>query len=256
MTSAVEFVAHYEILDSTIKPEIDYALSTKIDNHRLSQKLFSILVTGYFLDTENSRDVVYEYRERVVSMVQVLRATDVCFIDQVLRYIMTQNPYLTDVVILLWCLPHNHLSRKRYDACYRELVTTYLGKLCHLVETEPLRNFALEMISRDCRIPPHCIDVIWPHMRNLNFDVIFISRLVTTIYIRYPECEKFNYETDYIEIGLNMVYLLDLGLGKTGICDVIRKIVTDTDLSKPNLSENFCQQVAIIKANWTQYFSD
>lgn len=240
--------------------------------------LYSAYLTKFNISFSNEEYVLFkEYQERIYDFVEDMRELDTNTISNILDYLYSINIYLTDIIIMSWCLPRsdNYLSKKIYGIKYKENIKKYNIKIIDIIEHNVIKTFCCELLTKKksimlCNtqhftgysIPIHCIDYLWYYINNLSFELTFYNM----------ECA--NYigidisDDDYINLGLNMEYLLELGLGKINyLNDPIKKgpfnrfllkFITDKtiveNLMTSSTKNNYIKQLSNIYKNPKKYF--
>ncbi len=241
-----------------------------IDCKKQSEKLYQAILTKFKISmTVDEYEKFKEFQERTYDLVENLRELDVKKIALVLNYLNKDNYYLIDVVIMLWCLPEVifFLSKKIYFNKYRQNIQKYHHKMIELVEEEPVKNFCFETLTKTNSVPVHCIDYLWLYINNMSFELTFFnSDAGNYISFTMPHDQK----DEYINLGLNMEYLLELGLGQTiyendpqskgSFRNFLKIFVTNTDvitkMSGAPTGKNYKNQLKNILSDPKKYFGD
>jgi len=208
-------------------------------NCTVVSKLLYTAFLNKFKVTMTSEEYQYfrEYQERVFDLVENLRELDVTIIGEIFSYIDKVNPSLVDIIIMSWSMPRIdiHLSKKIYDTTYKNNIQKYNDKIIKMIHCEPVRKFCLETLCKTNNVPVHCIDFIWLYTETLSLEFAFYNNESRT-YIGVIVTDI----DDCIEIGINMEYILELGLGRVmnSLCSLkqlLRRFITDEQLIKKNL---------------------
>ena len=84
-----------------------------INCDNLSQIVYAAFLNKFKI-TMNDEEYIYfkEYQERVFDLVENLRELDTKSISLVFNYLDEKNPYIADIIIMMWCMPRtdNFLS--------------------------------------------------------------------------------------------------------------------------------------------------
>lgn len=198
-------------------------------------------------------------------------------LDQVLNLIMKINettlgdifeecdkncPEVIDIIILLWCHVSNRpLSKKQYIEKQKKMISTKLQQLLGHVSHNTIRNFVIDVFSKESYVPVYVIDLLWYWIDGLTIEFNFIT---------YEMADLIKIEQDYdnesvtIILSINMQYILDLGLGHlrnihgVSFRDMIISLITNPQLvnnilQTPN-AHNFKTQTEYIMRNSLAYF--
>lgn len=211
-----------------------------------------------------------EYQERVFDLVENLREQPSSHVLAVLEHLGNINNYLCDIIIMLWCLPRmdNCFSRKNYQKQYQDNIQKYHHKILELIDTEPVKKFCMETLIKTNNVPVHCIDYLWFYMNYVSIEISFHNYqsgdyLALNI-SNVPE------DTEYIYLGMNMEYLLEIGLGqvvysndsgqKGSFRNFLKNLLTNKDLVKKFIEtktkDNFRIQAKKILSNPQKYLGD
>ncbi|AZL89515.1 hypothetical protein QKC54_gp0302 [Megavirus baoshan] len=237
-------------------------MDCKYMSHLLYTK---ILANGKVEMTVQESQIMMQYQNNVHSFIEIIREYDRENILDILEYLYTiEFEYLADIIIMWWCLPNINtcFCRKTYNNHYKKLIEQYNHKIIELIDTNILKHFCLETISRTNSIPIHCIDYIWYYMTSISIEPEFFnSNNAMHIKITIQDDE-------YIGFGFNMERLLYLGLGrinyskancpKIPFIKILSTFVTDTNvvknLLKSSTVSNYKTQVNNINKNINIYF--
>ncbi|XWV25324.1 hypothetical protein QJ856_gp0446 [Tupanvirus deep ocean] len=244
-----------------------------INCDNISQILYAAILNRFMINMSEEEYVYFkEYQERVFDLVENLRELTTATIPIVLNYLDKINPYLADIIIMLWCMPRtdNFLSKRMYNNKYKENIKKYNMKMIKNIENIVIRNFCIETLTKTNYVPIHCIDYIWFYMNTLSLEFTFYNT-ESSAYIGFimPEQTDKNGDT-YIDFGFNMEYLLDLGLGqviyvndlskKGSFRNFLKNFVTNKILVEKLLTSNtkntYRQQLINISKNPSKYFGD
>ncbi|AEQ32507.1 hypothetical protein CE11_00337 [Megavirus courdo11] len=239
-------------------------MNCKYMSHLLYTK---ILANGKVEMTVQESQIMMQYQNNVHAFIEIIREYDIKNILSILEYLYSiEFEYLVDVIIMWWCLPDINTSfgKKKYNDHYKNLIQQYNYKIIELIDTNILKHFCLETISRTNSIPIHCIDYIWYYMASISMEPEFYnSNNAMHIKITIQDSE-------YIGFGFNMERLLYLGLGRTNyskannpkipFIKILSTFVTDTNVVKKllesNTVSNYKTQIININKNIDLYFGD
>ncbi|XWV26584.1 hypothetical protein QJ857_gp0483 [Tupanvirus soda lake] len=279
-----QFDEYKKQLESKLKKKMD--VKTYIDQFNvigidefincdnISQILYAAILNRFMINMSEEEYIYFkEYQERVFDLVENLRELSSATIPIVLNYLDKVNPYLADIIIMLWCMPRtdNFLSKRIYNNRYKENIKKYNIKMIKNIENTVMRNFCIETVTKTNYVPIHCIEYIWFYMNTLSFEFTFYNT-ESSAYIGFiipDQSDNKNGET-FIEFGFNMEYLLDLGLGqivyandpskKGSFRNFLRNFVTNKTLVEKLLTSNtkhtYRQQLINISKNPSKYFGD
>jgi hypothetical protein len=206
---------------------------TDLNCDMISQMLYSAYLNKFRTTmTQQEYGLFKEYQERVFNLVENMRELETTDIELILDHIYQVNPYLADIVIMSWSLPRtdNYLSKQIYRNRYRENIKNFNHKLP--IQHDVIKKFCIETLSKTGAVPVHCIDLLWFYMVNLSIDFSFYN-FESGAYIGITIVD-----TDEISIGLNMEYMLDMGLGQVQVNtrgsfrNFLKRLLTDTELVK------------------------
>lgn len=245
--------------------------SGEIDCDYLSTLLYMAILNKFKINLNNKEYQYFrEYQERVFNLVENLRELSEHNIDLILTYINKVNHYLVDIVIMSWCLPRidNYLSKKIYQRHYGQNIQKFNVKICNLITHHVVKNFCIETLTKINNVPAHCIDYIWYYMKNISLELVFYNR-ENGNYIGIDILDQHHPTDEEItQIGLNIPYLLDLGLasviykddpfGKGSFKNFLVKLLTNVDavniLINQKKDVNFKQQLITVRDNFKRYF--
>jgi hypothetical protein len=210
-----------------------------------------------------------EYQDRVFDLIENLREMSSATIPLVFDYLSGINATLPDIIIMLWCLPRSDqfLSKINYNKRYKENIAKYNRKLIRNIEHRVVADFCLETLTKTNNVPVHCIDYLWFYMNKISMEFIFYnseSGGYIGITILEDEEDK-NSDEQWIELGLNVEYILGLGLGRTiyktnpsnkgTFQKFLFKIFSDPlVVEKLVKMPNFCRQMLTMSENPSKYF--
>lgn len=220
--------------------------------------------------TSQEHELLMCYQIRTLSLIENLRKLDTVFIDSVMKYIQSQNIYLVDIIIMMWCFPTDiGINKNTYDMKYEKNTKKYNHKMIKLVNEDYLENFCIESISRNGHIPIHCFDYIWNYIDSVDFTLEFINYNCGD-YIKISIYQEKIVDSDIelqILLGINMVYLMKNGLGNckykhqidnVSFNEIIYKMLYTKNISdellKSKTGENFKIQMNQIKKNPELFF--
>ncbi|ANB50449.1 hypothetical protein [Powai lake megavirus] len=239
-------------------------MNCKYMSHLLYTK---ILANGKVEMTVQESQIMMQYQNNVHAFIEIIREYDTKNILEILEYLYSiEFEYLVDVIIMWWCLPDINMSfgKKKYNDHYKSLIQQYNHKIIELIDTNILKHFCLETISRTNSIPVHCIDYLWYYMMSISMEPEFYnSNNAMHIKITIQDDE-------YIGFGFNMERLLYLGLGrinysksinpKIPFIKILSTFVSDVNmvkkLLKSNTVSNYKTQMININKNIDLYFGD
>lgn len=234
----------------------------------LSQILYAAILNRFRV-TFSREEYSYfkEYQERVFNLIEDLREKNSATLGIVLEYLGKHNPCLADIIIMLWSLPRtdDYLSKRIYNNKYRDNIQKFNNKLTKNINHPTIKNFCIETLSKTNYVPVHCIDLIWRYMDTLSIEFNFYNPDSSAyIGITMPNSKKEN----FIEIGLDMEYILVMGLGNTSyesdakgpFRNVIKNFVTNENIINKLMAsidkKNYFRQLVNINKNFKKYFND
>lgn len=242
--------------------------------------LYSAYITRFNISFSNDEYILFkEYQERIYDFVEDIRELDIDIISNILTYINSINIYIADIIIMSWCLPRtdNYLSKKIYNMRYKENIKKYNNKIIDIIDHNVIKNFCYEVLKKNKSIPMalyntqhsvgyyipiHCIDYIWYYIDSLSFELTFYN-MESANYINIDISDD-----NYIKLGFNMEYLLELGLGKVDYLNdpikkgpfnkfllkfIIDKQIVDVIMSS-DTKNNYIKQLSNIYKNPKKYF--
>lgn len=244
----------------------------------LSKLLYSAILNKFRITiSEDDYQYFKEYQERMFDLVENLRELTSATIPMVFDYLTEINPYLPDIIIMLWCLPRTdqYLSKKIYNNKYKQNIQKYNIKIIKNIENGVIKNFCIETLTKTNSVPVHCIDYLWLYMNGLSFDFSFYNQEgAQYIGFEIPESDENNKNKDedetFINFGFNMEYMLEMGLGqvvyrsdplaKGSFRNFLKNIIFDANVVKNLLSSqstnNLKTQLRNIIRNPKKYFGD
>jgi len=240
-----------------------YILQFNILDDKNISLLYNFLINR-FNDTCHEKDYqdFNNFQINFNEFMENLRDLDIKYTINILNYLNSKNIYLTDIIIMSWCLPnHNILSKTIYRKKYINMIKNYNSKLVSFVDNEIITNFCCNMLSRNLYLPLFCIDILWYYMQSFTLEFSFHN-------METAEYMKINFIADKnIEIGLNLEFLLQTSLGRitflhNPFCfvDVIKEILTNIktvrNFMKCPSKHNFIKQIINIYKNQSVYNID
>ena len=255
-----------------VKEYVDqfYVLGKKSNiNCDFISKLLYQTILNKFNITFDQLEYAYfkEYQERVFDLIENLREFNTPTIKLVFDYIVKQDEYLTDNIIMLWSMPRSdkYLSTRMYDAAYQENIKKYSSKLVEMIDHEVMKNFCIETLTKTNYVPVHCIDFLWYYMNDLSFDFVFTNSKSGS-YIGFV----LDHSSDFTELIFNMEYLLRVGLGnvvysnnpiaKGSFGSFLKNFVVNIDVIKTIMGghskKNYFVQLCNINKNMERYFGE
>lgn len=223
----------------------------------LIQMLYSAILNRFKITfQEEEYNIFREYQERIFNLIENLRELDVSVIASVLIYLDKKNHCLPDIIIMMWSMPRidSFLSKKIYNNHYKDNIAKYNSKIIELIEIDVVKNFCIESLTKTNYVPIHCIDFLWYYMNGVSYDFVFYN-LESAAYIGITVAD------DMTELGLNMEYLLEMGLGKVvykndpkgSFRNFLKSFFTDVELIKKIIKSttghNFYKQLVNINKN-------
>lgn len=201
-----------------------------------------------------------EYQERVFNLIYNMRELSVDDISTLFDYLNEKNHYLNDIIIMMWCSPKpgQFLSKRRFNDEYQRLITDYHHKLISLIEHQVIKKFCIDSLTRENNVPVHCIDYIWFYMNDITLDLSFYN-------IQNARYIGFKPGMEYTDMGFNMEYILELGLGRinngvTTLRQTIKHLITNPEsvkeLSKSLTKDNFILQRQRLLQQSEKYFDE
>lgn len=190
-----------------IKTYIDQFLV--LSDEALSQKLYSLILNRFRVTiSKDDYTAVKTYQDNISVLIEDLRENDTNFIEKVLEYLDQVNPYVADIIILLWVVPSSELISKRiYQRTYAKLIQKYNSKLTDLVTHNVIKNFCVETLSKTNYVPVHCIDLLWFYMSNMSLE-LSLYNFESGAYIGFTM-----QDSNSIIFGLSLEYIQKMGLG-------------------------------------------
>lgn len=231
-------------------------------------------ILSKFMITITDEEYIYfkEYQERIFNLIENLRKLTPTFISLVFEYLEKINPYLPDIIIMLWCMPRtaNYLSKKMYNNKYKEYINKYNHKLIRIIEHRIMKNFCIETLTKNNNVPVHCIDYIWFYMNALSLEFTFYNS-DNNSYIGFKISDHTDVKNEfYVDFGFNMEYMLEMNLGqiayendpnqKGSFRNFLKNFVTNSILVEKMLTSktkhNYKSQILKIIENPSKYFGD
>lgn len=249
-----EYISQFSLLNDAVSEE-------------LSKLCYKAYLNKFKIDlTEEDYSSMKIYQENIFDLVENMHDFDSDKIKLVLKFLDKKNPYLADLVIICWSLPRsdNFLSKRMYHAKYLKNISKYNNKLTEIVNFYVIENFCVETLSKTNSVPIHCIDLLWYWMNGLSLEFSFLNNDNTT-YLNIDILED-----EFIEIGFNMEYLLEMKLGRINypsdpgskgtLKDFLKKFINDKEminsLSKIPTRLNYVRQLKNISKNPSKYFDE
>ena len=236
----------------------------------IAKLLYTALLYRFKTDfTPEEYELFAQYQTRVFDLVENLRERPVKTIDLVLDYVGKIDPYLADIIIMMWSLPRatDYFSKTFYHTQYKKLIRTYNSKLAQLIDHNVIKNFCLETLSKTGSVPVHCIDIVWYYMNMMSIDFIFFDAPCAD----YLSVRIVPY-TEFIEFSFNMEQILELGLGEIEFATdptakgpfkiFIKTLITNPIMVSTILQGSdtnakiFFKQLMSIKTNLKKYFGE
>lgn len=217
----------------------EFLNSFDVLNDDLSQKLYLLYLSAFKCEMDEK---IYEkvafYESKVFNMVENLRDMNQNFIIDIFNYLDKENAYIADLIIMMWCLPRSgiYLSSFMYDNVYRKLIDSHNKKMIDLINHKVVKNFCIETITKINNVPIHCIDYIWPYLQILTIEFDFNNNMMRKfIMIK-------NIDSDSVVIGIDMSYVVSLGLGKPSFENIVKQVMTDNDYLTCCTKDNYVSQ--------------
>lgn len=182
----------------------------------LSQKLYLLHLSAFKHQIDEDRMMVLsQFSSNIYDLVEYLRDQNHTVISDTLAFIEKKNAYIADLVLIMWCLPRpgEYLSTISYNLKYEENIKNYNHKIICLLGHNVVRNFCIETLSKVNNVPIHCIDYIWFYAPELISFSFSNKSMMNYLMIK-------DVDVGSIDIGLNMPFIVRLGLGK---CDYNKK---------------------------------
>lgn len=226
----------------------------------LSQLLYKAYINKFLIHMEPPEYEIFQlYQNRFFDLIENMREFDIASIKTIFTFFENEDPYVVDNIIMSWCLPRpgSYSSKKYYDDEYSKNIAKFNSKLLEMVEHRPVKNFCIECITKTCNIPIHCINILWHYLTSITVEFDFCDDL----HSRYLSIILGD-DPNIIRIGLNLVYVLNMGLGKNpqnNFNILIQNMVNDPELinllSKSSTKKNYIKQLMHINKNIHNYFS-
>ncbi len=238
-----------------------------INCNQISQMLYEAYLNKFIIKyTYKEYEYFREYQERIFDLVENMRELKISTIKLIIEYLNNNDQYIVDNIIMTWCLPRldNHYSKRIYDNVYRKNINTYNNKLISLIDHKLIKDFCCLTLSKTNYIPIHCIDLLWYYMENISLEFIFYNMENA----RYIGIIMPDHDSNDIVFGLNMEYLLDMGLGKIvykndnkgSFRNLLKQFLINIDVINrvKNLEhgKNYLKQLINIYKNSIKYFDE
>lgn len=230
----------------------------------MSKLLYTVILNKFRIDIDRKEYAhFYPYQEKVYNFVEDLRKLPTEDILIVLEYLDKVDHYLLDDIILQWCLPRplSHLNRNNYHKTYKKNIEEYNHKLVNNITHYTIKNFCTDTLIKTNYVPVHCIDYLWYYMSNMDTIIEFS-------FINY-QCSDYigiTLGNDSIELGFNMEFVLEMGLGKVclsskaSFAKFLEVIVTNIGMVKKMLTcqtkDNYKKQLINISRDPSKYFGE
>lgn len=266
--NVIEYIKQFAIIDP----------DSNLECCRLSQMLYGAILNKFKIKIDTETYYYFkEYQERVFDFVENLRELSSATMPLIFDYLLkTENVYLIDIIIMLWCLPRsdNFLSKKMYNNKYHENIKKYNQKLINNITHKSMECFCFETLGKTNSVPVHCIDYIWFYMNGITMELQFLN-YDNASYINFvmPDGDEHSDEDNtlmHVCIGINMEYVLEMGLGKIEYDNCIlekgtfgnflKKYIIDMDIVKSLITKgkinNYQRQLINISKNPSKYFGE
>jgi len=174
-------------------------------------ELYKMILNKFIITiTEDKYEKLNEYHERVFDLIENLREQESDVVEKFFDSTYKHNYYLVDNIIMMWCLPrvHKYRSKTAYLREYLNIINQYQHKIIDIITNQCVSNFCVEMLSKHCNIPTHCLDYIWFYMANMNIDLSFSEERNGDYLTLHPTKEN------TIDITMHIPTVLNLGIGK------------------------------------------
>lgn len=224
----------------------------------LSELLYRCILNKYNIRMDEDEYCFFEkYSNRIFDLIEDMREKDNSYISELFTFAIKKNIYLSDIVIMLWCLPRPGTFRSKmiYDNYYRDYIKTYNNKMISNITHDVMKNFCIETLTKTNYVPIHCIDYLWYYMSNMRVEMNFIG------YDRYLFVEYSGKSDTFLCFQYNIQYLLDMGLGnviypndplnRTSFRNFLKKFLFDEKVIEVFRSK---KQLSKIYENPTKYF--
>ncbi|AKI78995.1 hypothetical protein [Acanthamoeba polyphaga mimivirus] len=213
----------------------------RINCEYLSQLLYSAIIQNLKIKLDDKEYLIFnEYQENVFQLIDSLREFDENIIFIVLEYLASKEyHYLIDCIIMWWCLPNKNMfmSKNMYNKSYKQNIEKFNSKLTNRITHSLIESFCRDALSKTNKIPIHCLDLLWYYMNGMAIDLDFYnSNNCLNVAIIVPEDEEPTDDSDsttYVTFGINMEFILEMGIGK---------ISYSTDPGKKKSFENYLWQ--------------
>lgn len=229
----------------------------------LSQFTYGVILNKF--NTFMNQEEEYLYSSFIILIYKLLddlRESTIEKITCILDFISKVNPYLADVLILLWCLPEENtfFSNKSYEENYCELIELYNHKLVTLVQNgnKVLEHFCLDILTKNNYATIHCIDYLWYFVPFYNLEFVYYNRnncrFIGVEHIKSDNVTKLglNIESLYI-FGLGNVKYLD---SDKSLCELVEFFINSELLGQiisTKTGNNFLTSIKKISANPENY---
>lgn len=266
--TVTDYVLSYNIVKNTDDDDNNDTINCEF----LSKILYAAILNKFRIDLEPSEYKIFRiYQDRVHTFIEDLRERDLDVIVSSLEYIAYQDPYLADIIIMLWVTPKpdEAVTKEDYMSIYHHNVLLYQQKMLDLIEHEVVMHFCVETLTKSGSVPIHCIDYLWYYMNNISTEYIFQNTYGGS-YITFDVQDTDDIDEMHMIISINFAYMLSIGLGKATyendigqkgfFRDLIRKFFTaaeyvDAFVRIPT-AKNYVAQMRILSADTHRFFGE
>lgn len=163
----------------------------------------------------------------------------------IFSWLLEHDACLLDVILMCWCIPNGCFSEAGLERLHKQLVLEQLPKLIALRDTEPIKQFCIETVTKTCQLPVHCFDLIWPYLTLQQYTIAWKpAGMSKMIYLSYDD-------DNCLEIHLDASVIHKLGLGmipdRNGLTfmSLHKSIVENAKelISKTPTGNNFLEQL-------------
>lgn len=234
--------------------------------HDVCHSLYKAYLNKFNIEMTQKEYILMDmYREKVFDLVNALHDSSSTIVSDLLVYLLAENAYLVDLILMCWCLPKkvDYYSKKRYQAVYQENIKKYNHIIIGMIEIEPIKIFCTEILTKTCNVPIHCLDYIWYYVNDsIHMEFHFINSVYNDyITINFQESE--DKKIIELDIGIDIYRVLELGLGSVDagngkmfkqVIKVLVKSDSEEIYSKSFCKENYLSQLKAIREKYPDFF--
>lgn len=188
---------------------------TEYNPGNMSKLLYQSILNEFSIKlTIDERKIYSKYVSYVFDLIELLRETKIPDCKKYFEQIYKKDPYVIDNIIMMWCLPRSeqYMSKIMYYKAYKNNIANFNGILYEMRNENYIMYFCIDILSKPCKCPIHCIDIIWNSLivNKLNIDSIILTRKKFD-YIEFNLDEE--QKDNNISICLNIQEINEFGLG-------------------------------------------